>query len=156
MGQFISRDDLEPFAEIDPAKAEAMIEDAEGLALAHAPGIAATGFPHRAAVKAILREAILRRHDAGSGAIVSQTETRGSMSLSQTIDTSQPRKPILWPSDIKLLKDLCKKTDVKAFSIDTVPQGRFGLHAEICSLVFGATYCSCGVDLTGDLPLWEA
>ncbi|MDH6283224.1 hypothetical protein [Prescottella agglutinans] len=154
MGQFISRDDLEPFAEIDPVKAEAMIEDAEGLALAHAPGIAAVDFPHRSAVRAILREAILRRHDAGSGAIVSQTETRGSMSMSQTVDTSQPRKPILWPSEIQALKDLCKTGKSKAFSIDTAPQGRFGLHDEICSLVFGATYCSCGVDLTGDHPLW--
>ena len=41
-----------------------------------------------------------------------------------------------------------------AFAIDTVPTYT-GVHADICSLNFGATYCSCGAILTMNLPLYE-
>lgn len=41
-----------------------------------------------------------------------------------------------------------------AFSLDTIPGSRGGEHADICSLRFGASYCSCGAILTGLLPLW--
>lgn len=32
----------------------------------------------------------------------------------------------------------------------------FESHRPWCALVFGALYCSCGADLTGGDPLWEA
>lgn len=40
-----------------------------------------------------------------------------------------------------------------AYAIDTAPTAR-AYHRDICSLTFGATYCSCGADLAG-YPLWE-
>ena len=39
-----------------------------------------------------------------------------------------------------------------AFSVDTV--GSASLHLPWCSLYFGATYCSCGVDIAG-YPIFE-
>lgn len=44
-------------------------------------------------------------------------------------------------------------TDPKgAFSIDTAPSGV--THLPWCSLMFGALYCSCGVDIAGT-PIFE-
>ena len=40
-----------------------------------------------------------------------------------------------------------------AFAIDTAPTAGL-IHAEACSLAFGATYCSCGAVLTGSYPLY--
>ena len=42
--------------------------------------------------------------------------------------------------------------DKGAFSIDTV--GCATVHADICALNFGASYCSCGADIAG-WPLYE-
>lgn len=41
----------------------------------------------------------------------------------------------------------------QAYAVDTVPCD--STHQPWCSLLMGATYCSCGVDLTGSYPLWE-
>lgn len=41
----------------------------------------------------------------------------------------------------------------RAYSVDTAPS-RPTLHRDVCALVFGARYCSCGGDLAGH-PLWE-
>lgn len=43
----------------------------------------------------------------------------------------------------------------RAFGIE-IETTETSRHRPWCSLMFGATYCSCGVDLTGDYPLWEA
>ncbi len=40
-----------------------------------------------------------------------------------------------------------------AFMVDTV--GIYGEHLAWCSLMLGATYCSCGVDIAG-FPIFEA
>lgn len=41
----------------------------------------------------------------------------------------------------------------QAFNIDTAVANTF--HQPWCALSLGATYCSCGADLTGSYPLWE-
>lgn len=81
-GRLLTPADLTHFATIPRAKAAAMIEDALGMAAVVAPCITAGGFAHRRAAKAVLRGAILRWHEAGTGAVVSQT----TGSYSQTID----------------------------------------------------------------------
>lgn len=116
-GPLITPADLAPFAKIDPAKAAAMIEDALGEAVVVAPCITAGGFAHRRAAKAILRGAILRWHEAGAGAAV--TKTAGI--YGQTVDTRQPRKTMFFPSEIDVLKRLCRDDaddDGGAFAID--------------------------------------
>lgn len=147
----ITVDDLLPFAPgIDEAKAEAMIEDALALAAEVAPCILEESFTKPAAAKAILRGAILRWNDAGTGAVVSQA----AGPFSQTIDTSKVRRAMFWPSEITDLQKLCGGSKNQAFAIDTVPVSS-SMHAEVCALNFGALYCSCGAVLTGGEPLWE-
>lgn len=103
MGTFLGPTDLENFATIPEGKAEDMIEDAEAMAVLVAPCITAEGFSYTAAVKAILRGAILRWNDGGSGALTQQ----GAGPFSQSFDTRQERKAMFWPSEIKQLQNLC-------------------------------------------------
>lgn len=141
--------DLAPFADIDDAKAQAMIDDALALAAVTAPCILSDDFAHEAAAKAIIRGAILRWHDAGSGAF-SQITT-GPFGV--TGDTRTARKGMFLPSELDDLKALCSTGGAgKAFSVDTAP-GTTSIHAPTCSLAFGALYCSCGADIAG-VPLW--
>ncbi|OBK44839.1 hypothetical protein A5656_05435 [Mycobacterium gordonae] len=117
-GPLLTPADLAHFATIPTAKAAAMIEDALAMAAVVAPCITAGGFAHRAAAKAIVRGAILRWHEAGSGAVQTQT----TMSYGQTIDTRQPRKAMFFPSEIDQLKKLCRSDDEGgAFSLDLFP-----------------------------------
>lgn len=135
-----------------------MVADAEALAVLAAPCLAAVPSVTQpaltdgqlSAVKAILRGAIMRWDEAGSGAMQSQT----AGPFGQQLDTRQPRRSMFYPSEIAQLRDVCGGTSPSgAFSIDTL--GTSGLHADICSLNFGATYCSCGFDIAG-YPLFGA
>lgn len=103
MGTFLQPSDLTPFAVIDGDKAAAMIEDAEAMAVLVAPCIGAEGFTFGAALKAILRGAILRWNDSGTGALSAQT----AGPFGQTLDTRQERKAMFWPSEIEQLQNLC-------------------------------------------------
>ena len=106
-GVFLTPDDLAAFVSIDPARAAAMIEDAEAQAVLAAPCLADPGFtadPQRvAAVRSVLRGAVLRWHEAGSGSVVQ--ETTGP--FSRTIDTKTARRGMFWPDEIAQLRDLC-------------------------------------------------
>lgn len=147
---FLDPGDLAPFATIDQAKAEAMITDASATAARVAPCITAVDFAEESALRAILRAAVLRWNEAGTGAVQSQT----AGPYGQTIDNRQPRKGMFWPSEIEQLQALCKGEETGAFSIDTAPCS--SVHSPICALYFGALYCSCGADLTGYVyPLYE-
>jgi len=148
---FLSTEDLAPFAEIDPAKAQAMIDDALALAARVAPCITEIGFEHQAAARAILRGAVLRWHEAGSGALQAQAVD----DYSYTVDNRQQRRGLFWPSEIEQLQNLCKTGGPSgAFAVDTVG-AVVQQHADICALRFGALYCSCGAVLTMNLPLYE-
>lgn len=142
--------DLAPFATIPEAKALAMIEDALAMAARVAPCIITDEFEYTAAAKAILRGAVLRWHDAGSGAVTQQQVGP----FGQSIDTRQQRRGMFWPTEIEQLQDLCRGPEAPsgAFDVDTVGYGT--AHAAWCSLVFGATYCSCGYDIAG-YPIFE-
>lgn len=164
---FITPDDLVPFADIDPAKADAMIEDAESMAILTAPCLpglttapegetpeaAALRQAKLNAIKAILRGAILRWDDSGSGAVQTAQEQMGPFGVQQTL-TPQTRKSMFWPSEIEQLQGICSSGEKgKAFTLDTAPGGCSG-HLPWCALMFGATYCSCGVDIAGE-PIFE-
>lgn len=146
-------DDLAPFAEIDDAKAALMIADALARAALIAPCINDDDFAYEAAAKAIIRGAILRWHDSGSGALTQESETTGPFATSKTVDTRQgERRSLFWPSEINDLERLCKAF-TGAYAVDTAP-GAGDAHSETCSLRFGADYCSCGVDVAG-YPIYE-
>lgn len=145
-------EDLAPFAEIPSVKAEAMIEDALALAARVAPCILEDDFAHEAAARAILRGAILRWHEAGSGAMQSE----GIGPYNYTTDTRQTRRGMFWPSEITDLQALCSTSGpAGAFAVDTIGTTGIEQHADTCALRFGALYCSCGAVLTMNLPLYE-
>lgn len=110
---FLGIEDLEPFADIEYNKATAMIEDAEAMAVLAAPCIAEEGFNNFLAVKAILRAAVLRWHEAGTGAVQSQTVGP----FGQTLDTRQERRGMFWPSEIVALQSLCAGSEGGVYSI---------------------------------------
>jgi hypothetical protein len=142
-------DDLTPFACIEPMKAQAMIDDAMATAALYAPCILEDTFVHAAAAKAIIRAAILRWNDVGSGAFTQ--ELTGPFSA--TVDTRVARRGMFTGAELDDLKKLCASAPSGAFHVDTV-FGFWAMHADVCSLVFGANYCSCGADIAG-FPLWE-
>jgi hypothetical protein len=111
--------DLAPFATIGAAKAQAMIDDAMALAARVAPCITDSTFAYDAAAKAILRGAILRWNESGTGAVSQQSAGPYQMS----VDTRQQRRSMFWPSEIEQLQELCRDGDPtpQAFSIDTTP-----------------------------------
>lgn len=148
-------DDLAPFAEIPEAKALAMIADAMALAARVAPCITDADFAYPDAAKAVLRRAVLRWNEAGTGALTQETLGSDYSYSTDTRDQRGSRSGLFWPSEIEALQDLCKGEDTSgAFSIDPSPASSI-VHADICALNFGATYCSCGADLTGGWPLYE-
>lgn len=153
---YVTLSDLVPFATIEPAKAQMMIDDATAQAGLAAPCLVAdpptiTGAQVLAA-KAVIRAAVLRWNDSGSGAM--QSQTAGPFGV--TLDTRQQRRGMFWPSEIEQLQDICGGTTSSgAFSVDTYMTTGGIVHADICAINFGATYCSCGAVLTGGYPLYE-
>ena len=114
----LTPDDLSPFAEIDSVKAQAMIDDALALAARVAPCILDADFDAPDAARAILRGAILRWNDSGTGAFSQQSA--GPYQVS--VDTRQARRSMFWPSEISALAALCANSRTgKAFEVDTMP-----------------------------------
>lgn len=159
----LTASDLEPFADIESSKADAMIEDATAMAVRVAPCIAipaedegALSEADQAAVKAIVRNAILRWNDAGTGSLAGLQQAAGSFQVSQTLDTRSPRRGLLWPTEIADLQAICSDGSASgAYEVNSVPEAAGTAHADICSINLGATYCTCGAILTQRLPLYE-
>lgn len=132
---------------------DAMVAGANARAFRVAPCLAEPdGESARAEAKLILIGAVQRWSEAGSGAIA-QTSA-GPFQLAT--DTRQRTGFNLWPSEIEVLQELCAKDLGGAFTVDTMPSRGGVFHDEACSLVFGASYCSCGAVLTGAGPLWPS
>ena len=110
---FLETIDLAPFATIADDKAQAMIADAEAMAVLAAPCITAVGFAHADAVKAILRGAVLRWNESGTGAL--QAQTAGP--FGQTLDTRQERRGMFWPSEIVQLQNLCADSQGGVYTV---------------------------------------
>lgn len=141
--------DLAPFADIDPVKAQEMIDDALAMAVLVAPCLAPDSGTvlsemQSKTVKAILRRAIVRWNEVGTGVVSQQT----SGPFSQTTDTTRSgSKSLFWPSEVNDLQAVCRAAGAApdrggAYAIDTAP-GLSSRHAPTCSTVFGGV-CSCG------------
>lgn len=117
-------DELQVFEpDIDPAKANQWIIDALAWAYRAAPCLrdADPDSEEVIAAKAVIRAAILRWNEVGTGA-VTQVST---LDFSQTVDNRNPRKSLFWPSEIKQLRELCGSGAGKAFMIDTAPNASY-------------------------------
>lgn len=110
---FLTPEDLAPFATIEATKAQAMIDDAEAMAALAAPCILSEDFANADAVKAILRGAVLRWNEAGSGALAA--ESAGP--FAKTVDTRQERRTMFWPSEIQQLQNLCGTIGGATFTV---------------------------------------
>lgn len=142
--------DLDPFATIEASTAQAMIDDAVALAVSVAPCLSASSTAiltaeQDAAVKAILRRAVLRWHEVGTGTVTQQTA--GAFTQSMDTTRSSPRG-LFWPSEITDLQSICKSASGTAverqvFTVNT--GGRVGpRHSIYCDQTFGGASCSCG------------
>ena len=154
---YIELGDLAPFADIEATKAEAMIADALAQAKQAAPCLkdeTQLDVDQIALVRSVLRSAILRWNERGSG--VATQQTVGPFSMAVDTRTTGARS-LLQPSEISTLQEVCRAVTGaaggKAFSVDTAPAGLFG-HAPWCDLFFSGAACSCGYDLAGT-QLWE-
>ena len=150
---YLTPADLKPFASIPDEKALQMIADATATAMLEAPRLvdeSDLSDLQKSQVKAVLRGAVLRWHEAGSGVVTQKTLGAAA----QTIDQAK-RRSMFWESEIEQLQRIVAEDEQGgAFAIDTVPTTG-SVHADICALRFGATYCSCGAILTGAGPLYE-
>lgn len=120
-------DDIKVFAPtIDDAKAAAMVVDTIARAARFAPCLLEPenlSDSQKAAVKAILRDVVLRWNDVGTGARVTHSNQAStgpySVNQSQTVEaTSRVR---FWPSEIAELQAICADAGPvvkKAFSVD--------------------------------------
>lgn len=104
--------------DVDPAQADQMIEEAEAMAVLAAPCITKPEFDQATAVRGILRAAIVRWLEAGSGAY--QSQQAGPFGV--TFDNRQPRHSMFSPSEINQLRSLCKGVrQGRAFAVDLTP-----------------------------------
>ena len=154
MAVIITESDL-PSAIQSEESIELMVAGANAKASRVAPCLASSDpaptEDQLAEAKLVLIGAVKRWAEAGSGA--AQTVQSGPFSMST--DTRQRTGYNLWPSEIETLQDICKAVGEggrKAFSIDTAPAS--SAHLPWCSLMLGALYCSCGVDIAG-VPIYE-
>ena len=114
MGQFILWSEVPGFTVEDDWR----IEDAEAMALLAAPCLSgALSAGQSAGLRAILREALMRWKDVGTGAVTQQQ----AGPWMQSIDTTKQRRGMFWPSELDQLRALCGTRTLRAFDIDTTP-----------------------------------
>lgn len=114
----LGADDLEKLPEL--------IGDILAQAAIVAPCLEAADFSYARAAKAVLREAVLRRLDAGTGAVTTQHQGTGPFQHSETID-NRANRGILRPNDIRELQLLCTlqsgaADDLQAGALNLDPQ----------------------------------
>lgn len=128
------------------------VDGANARATRVAPCLADNPTPQQMAeARLILVGAIKRWSEAGSGAV--QQQSAGPFSMG--VDTRQRGGFNLWPSEIAGLQDVCGSEGRReAFAVDLAPAAVDACHSPICSLNFGATYCSCAANIAG-FPLYE-
>lgn len=121
MAVTLTIDDLTPWLpNLDEELAEVMIADALALAARVAPCILGDTLSadDEAAAKAVIRQAIRRWHDSGSGAYVQQT----AGPISVVTDNRQSYKWLFTRPEEALLAGLCDTgARRKAFMVDMLP-----------------------------------
>lgn len=140
MNPYITVEDVRDFipSNITDSMIQTMIEDAMADAGRVAPciiGLDPAAHPHvTPQVRSILRAALIRWGEAGSGALQARQQAIGPWQQSETVDTRQTRKGMFWPSEIRALEDICKGLQggpsSRAFSVAQVgPYGPTGVDA---------------------------
>lgn len=123
----LTPEDLAPFANIEAGKAGEMIADAEAMAALAAPCMTDEDFLANealvGALKAIMRRAIVRWNEAGTGALTQV----GAGSFQMSTDNRLPSRSLYWPSEIAQLRELCAlftgEDEDRAFTVSMIPTG---------------------------------
>ena len=84
-----------------------------------------------------------------------QQQTAGPFGV--TLDTRQRTGYNPWPSEIEALQDVCNDgTDASSGAFSIRPGGTASSHMPWCGIAMGASFCTCGADLTNyEYPLYE-
>ena len=152
MGTHITWEEIPGFTADDDWR----IEDAEAMARLAAPCLASiiTDSDLAATVRAILRGALMRWRDQGTGVKTSVTKQAGAFQLSETTDNRswiQTKGGIFTADELDDLRRLCSPAaNATSGTASTVALSPLAIHDQTCSLVFGALYCSCGADIAGE------
>jgi hypothetical protein len=127
--------------------AKVLLEDASGYIMDVCPSAAQARPDTRKRVTCAVVKRAMEAAEAPAG-------------VSEFSETTGPFQTSFKPSDSNLFlrKDERKALGGggKAFSVDVAGCRDHAHHRPWCSLRMGAVYCSCGADLTGGEPLWEA
>ena len=133
--------------DLDRKQAEVLVKDGLALASRVAPCILQDDFAYADAAAAIIRGAVLRWAESGSGALAQTSRTAGPFSEQNTYDTRQQRRTLFYPSEIRELQDLCRDSATGgAYAIDTLPVDRGTGCLRIfdeCTYLFGSTSSPC-------------
>lgn len=107
----------------DPAQVEALIADALAAA-SSVPGFRADEADPDKAARAlkVLRWAIIRRLDAGSGVATSTTETTGPFTQTHTFGSSSLK--LLTGDDLAELRAIWQGSRGRAYMLNTAPRAR--------------------------------
>lgn len=103
-------------------------------------------------VKTIVRAAVLRWSDSGSGIVTQRIAGDYQETLSGVSGGG-----LLRPDEIRDLQQLCATSSTQAaVTVPTWPDGPYVTqHAAWCDVSFGGLTCDCGADLSATgLPLW--
>lgn len=153
-----------PFASVEELKArwpdfpagadghaEVLLEDASQFILDVCPSaVTVSANTRRRIVCAVVRRSIEAQSSPGAG-MASFQATTGPFTNSFT--PSNPHGDFyLTKSERKALGEGRQK----AYGGQVASVQSVSCHRPWCSLMLGALYCSCGADLTGGEPLWEA
>lgn len=115
MASFLKVTDVQPLApDVEEAVLNIYIEDVEADALSEAPCIADPDFPHKEALKGLLRQAVLRWAKLGEGQRTSYSATAGSFNVQEGF-SAPPRSGAgrLLPREIGRLKKWCKELEAE-------------------------------------------
>lgn len=99
-------EDFEAWNLSDTERLDQLIGDVLAQAAIVAPCLDAPAFAYGRAAKAVLREAVLRRLDAGTGAVTTRQQGTGPFSQMEVVD-ARGMRGILRPDDISQLQTLC-------------------------------------------------
>lgn len=144
----ISQEEVLAFnPELDAKVVDILIRDGLAMARRVAPCIDDEDFAHADAAVAIIRSAVLRWAESGSGGVSSESFTAGPFGQTTSFDSRQTRRSLFFPSEIKELEALCASSSRgRLGAIDTVPMHRVGCPAgdqSKCRYLFGSLSSPC-------------
>lgn len=129
---------------LDADVVDILIRDGLAMARRVAPCIDEPEFAFVDAAVAIIRGAVLRWAESGSGGISSQQQTAGPFGQTTSFDTRQTRRSLFFPSEVKELEALCSQSKRRAFAIDTIP-ARTRRSCVDCGYLVGSVNSPCQV-----------